>query len=53
MLIDTVELTINEVTHGQACGAVNLVVVDGMTVIRDEAGAVIAATGGTKRVWSG
>lgn len=52
MLIDAVELTINEVTHGQACEHVDLVVVDGMTIVRDEQGSVVAATGGTKRVWS-
>ncbi|WP_138733089.1 protein NO VEIN domain-containing protein [Modestobacter excelsi] len=52
MVIDTVELTINEVDHGRACAYADLIVVDGITVSRDKATGEIHATGGRPRIWS-
>ncbi len=52
MLIDTVELTINEVNHGRDCANVDLVVVDGIQVSRDKATGEVHATGGRQRVWT-
>lgn len=37
MTIDTVELTYNEVKHGKDCGFVDLIVVDEIELITDEA----------------
>jgi hypothetical protein len=52
MEIDTVELTVNEVEHGTAFTPVDLIVVDGITPIRDpETGEVIGAAGGRCRIW--
>lgn len=51
LLIDTVELTVNEVTHGQACAASDLLVVDGIEWSRSEEGEV-SAWGGRLRVWT-
>lgn len=51
LLIDTVELTVNEVTHGQSCPNSDLLVVDGIEWARDDAGEV-TAWGGTLRVWT-
>lgn len=51
LLIDTVELTVNEVTHGQACPYSDLLVVDGIEWSRDDDGEV-TAWGGTLRVWA-
>lgn len=51
MLVSTVELTINEVEHGRAHGACDLVVVDGIEWKRQEDGSV-NATGGTLRAWT-
>lgn len=50
MLIDTVELTINEVDHGKSYSPVDLVVVDGIEYSRNADGEV-TAFGGTLRVW--
>lgn len=52
MLIDCVELTVNEVTHGQACDHVDLIVVDGILVSRDRTTGDVEAHGGTMRVWT-
>jgi hypothetical protein len=52
MLIDTVELTINEVTHGRDCAHVDLIVVDGIKVARDKVTGEIYASGGSVRVWT-
>lgn len=51
MLVQTVELTANEVTHARTCGAVDLIVVDGIEWRRLNDGSV-SAWGGTLRVWS-
>lgn len=51
MLIDTVELTINEVVHGQTYDATDLIVVDQISWTRNADGAV-ATSGGRMRVWS-
>src|SRR4051794_16246030 len=51
MLIDTVELTRNEVTHGRDCAAVDLIVVDGIKITRDRNRGTIEASGGNLRVW--
>lgn len=51
MLIDCVELTINEVTHGRDCGHVDLIVIDGIDVSRDKITGGILAVGGHRRVW--
>ena len=53
MLIDTVELTANEVDHGKDCGNVDLIVVDGIDISRDRATGDITASGGKLRVWAG
>lgn len=50
MLIDAVELTINEVNHGRDYANVDLIVVDGIDVSRDNATGEIVATGGNRRV---
>ncbi len=50
MLVDTVELTSNEVNHGVNCTNVDLIVVDGIEISRDASGS-IRASGGTLRVW--
>ena len=52
MIIDTVELTINEVNHGNDCGNVDLIVVDGIEVLRDKDTGDIHAHGGRNRVWT-
>jgi hypothetical protein len=52
MIIDTVELTINEVNHGNDCGNVDLIVVDGIEVLRDKDTGDIHAHGGRRRVWT-
>jgi hypothetical protein len=52
MLIDCVELTINEVNHGQACPHVDLIVVDGIQVRRDKTTGNVEAHGGAIRVWT-
>jgi hypothetical protein len=49
--IDAVELTINEVNHDRDYANVDLIVVDGIDVSRDNATGEIVATGGTRRVW--
>lgn len=51
LLIDTVELTVNEVTHGKSCPLSDLLVVDGIEWSRDDDGEV-TAWGGTLRVWA-
>jgi hypothetical protein len=51
MLIDAVELTINEVNHGRDYAHVDLIVVDGIDVSRDNATGEMVATGGTRRIW--
>jgi hypothetical protein len=53
MLIDTVELTINEVNHGKNCAAVDLIVVDDIKITRDKSTGEISAAGGRLRVWRG
>lgn len=52
MLIDTVELTVNEVTHGKQFSPADLIVVDGIDISRDKLTGTIQATGGNLRVWS-
>ncbi|MGE3796014.1 MAG: DUF3883 domain-containing protein [Dehalococcoidia bacterium] len=52
MLIDCVELTINEVSHGKECASVDLIVVDGIEIRRDKLTGDISATGGRMRVWT-
>ena len=51
MLIDTVELTINEVTHGQDCGYVDLIVVDGIEAKCDPKTGEYTTKGGRLRIW--
>jgi hypothetical protein len=51
LLIDTVELTANEVTHGQSCLNSDLVVVSGIEWSRDDYGGV-QAWGGVFQVWT-
>lgn len=51
VLIDTVELTINEVTHAQTYAASDLVVVDGIDWTRHDDGSV-ETDGGRLRVWT-
>lgn len=50
MLIDTVELTINEVNHAKDYAATDLIVVDGIGWTRRADGSV-ATAGGNLRVW--
>jgi hypothetical protein len=50
MLIDAVELTVNEVDHARRYEHVDLIVVDGIDIVRKPDGSVVA-TGGTLRVW--
>lgn len=50
LLVDTVELTINEVLHARSCRNADLVVVDAIAWSRDETGEVVA-TGGKLRFW--
>jgi hypothetical protein len=52
MLIDAVELTINEVDHGNSYANVDLIVVDGIEIERNKLTGEIAASGGNLRVWS-
>jgi hypothetical protein len=52
MIVDTVELTINEVNHGNDCGNVDLIVVDGIDYERDKETGDIHAHGGRLRVWT-
>ena len=50
--IDTVELTINEVDHSSGYTPTDLIVVDGITPLRDRAtGEATDATGGRRRIW--
>jgi hypothetical protein len=52
MQIDTVELTCNEVEHGNAFTPVDLIVVDNIVPTRDPVtGEVTGATGGRRRIW--
>jgi Domain of unknown function (DUF3883) len=51
MVIDTVELTINEVDHANGYGSVDLIVVDGIDVTRDRSTGEIYTDGGRCRVW--
>ncbi len=50
MFIDTVELTANEVSHGKGHGNVDLIVVDGIDIIRDKVTGEINTKGGRLRV---
>lgn len=52
LVIDTVELTINEVIHAGDFPLVDLIVVDGIVPVRDESNEVIDAVGGRLRVWT-
>lgn len=53
MQIDTVELTINEVDHGQSFAPIDLIVVDNIEPERDRrSGEVTGARGGRRRVWT-
>lgn len=55
MLIDTVELTINEVNHPKDPNKdfnMDLIVVDGIDITRDNTTGEIRASGGRIRVWS-
>jgi hypothetical protein len=52
MLIDTVELTANEVNHGKTCSNVDLIVVDDIDITRDKTTGEVRAGGGRLRVWS-
>jgi len=52
MLIDTVELTINEVSHGREYAHTDLIVVDGIAVTQDETTGQFHATGGRRRIWT-
>jgi hypothetical protein len=49
LLIETVELTINEVTHSATFQPTDLVVVDGIEYHRESHG--IATSGGRCRIW--
>lgn len=54
LLVQTVELTINEVAHATDHPAMDLIVVDGIEPVRDrETGEVTGARGGRRRVWVG
>jgi hypothetical protein len=50
MMVDTVELTINEVDHGRTHPASDLIVVDGIAWTRHPDGSV-STSGGRRRVW--
>lgn len=52
VIIETVELTINEVIRGTEYENVDLVVVDGIDVTRDDATGEIHTAGGRLRVWT-
>lgn len=52
LLIDTVELTINEVKHRRTYAHVDLIVVDGIELIMDESTGEVRAHGGTPRIWT-
>lgn len=52
MIIDTVELTINEVNHGQMYPNADLIVVDDIKVTRDRTTGAILTSGGRRRVWT-
>ncbi len=52
MEIDTVELTINEVSHGKDLAPIDLIVVDKIIPVSDSlTGEVTGAHGGRRRVW--
>ncbi len=52
MLIDTVELTINEVNHGRDFANADLIVVDGIKITLDNDTGAVMTTGGRRRVWT-
>jgi hypothetical protein len=52
LVIDTVELTINEVKHRRTYPQVDLIVVDGIEVTVDETTGEVRAQGGTPRIWT-
>ncbi|WP_324276833.1 protein NO VEIN domain-containing protein [Blastococcus brunescens] len=52
MIIDTVELTINEVNHGLDCAHSDLIVVDGIEVTKDQSTGQFHTAGGRRRVWT-
>ncbi|GEM_PF-5073120 len=51
LVVDTVELTINEVNHAGDFPVVDLIVVDGIVPVRNDVNEVVDATGGRRRVW--
>ena len=52
MKIDAVELTCNEVKHGNTFTPIDLIVVDNIVPVKDPVtGEVTGATGGRRRIW--